>query len=63
MFLRPYIPLGINFRITNRTQSFFNQVYLFTEINPGIEFQFVGNEKTYFNPYFGVAMLGFTYRW
>lgn len=63
MFLRPYIPLGINFRITNKTQSFFNQVYLFTEINPGIEFQIVGNEKTYINPYFGVAMLGFTYRW
>jgi hypothetical protein len=63
MFLRPYIPLGINFRIANKTQSFFNQVYLFTEINPGIEFQFVGKEKTYFNPYFGVAVLGFTYRW
>ncbi len=63
MFLRPYIPLGINFRITNRTQSFFNQVYLFTEINPGIEFQIVPDEKTYINPYFGVAMLGFTYRW
>jgi hypothetical protein len=63
MFLRPYIPLGINFRITNRTQSFFNHLYLFTELNPGIEFQFVGKEKTYINPYIGVAILGFTYRW
>lgn len=63
MFVRPYIPLGVNFRISNRTQSFFNQVYLYTEINPGIEFQIVPNEKTYINPYFGVAMLGFTYRW
>ncbi|MBN1792050.1 MAG: hypothetical protein JW830_16250 [Bacteroidales bacterium] len=63
MFLRPYIPLGVNFRISNRTQSFFKQVYLFTEINPGIEFQIVPNEETYINPYFGVAMLGFTYRW
>lgn len=63
MFFRPYIPLGINFRITNRTQSFFNDVYLFTEMKPGIEFQLVGNEKTYINPYIGSAMLGFTYRW
>lgn len=63
MFFRPYIPLGINFRITNRTQSFFNDVYLFTEMKPGIEFQIVGNEKTYINPYIGTAMLGFTYTW
>lgn len=63
MFFRPYIPLGVNFRISNRTQSFFNAVYLFTEIKPGIEIQVVGNETTYFNPYIGVAMLGFTYKW
>ena len=63
MFLRPYIPLGVNFRISNRTQSFFNHVYLFTEMKPGIEFQIVGNEETYINPYIGTAMLGFTYRW
>ena len=63
MFFRPYIPLGINFRITNREQSFFNDVYLFSEMKPGIEFQFVGKEKTYINPYIGAAMLGFTYTW
>jgi hypothetical protein len=63
MFFRPYIPLGINFRITNRTQSFFNDVYLFTEMKPGIEIQIVGNEKTYINPYIGIAMFGFKYTW
>lgn len=63
MFIRPYIPLGVNFRITNQTRSFFNHVNLFMEINPGIEFQLVGNEETYINPYLGVAMMGFTYRW
>ena len=63
MFFRPYIPLGINFRITNREQSFFNDVYLFSEIKPGIEIQLVGNEKTYINPHIGAAMIGFTYTW
>lgn len=63
MFFRPYIPLGVSFRISNREKSFFKHVNLFTEMKPGIEFQMVGNEKTYVNPYFGAAILGFTYRW
>ncbi len=62
-FFRTLFPLNLNFRISNKTQSFFNHVYLMTEMSPGIEFQKVSGDKTYVNPYFGVAMLGFTYRW
>ncbi len=62
-FARILLPFGVNFRISNKTQSFFNKVYLFSEMSPGIEFQIVGNDKTYTNPYFGIAMLGFSYRW
>lgn len=62
-FVRTFIPLGINFRISNKTKSFFNKVYLFGEMSPGIEFQIVSNDKTYLNPYFGFAMFGFSYRW
>ncbi len=62
-FVRTQFPLSINFRVSNKTQSFFNDVYLFTEMSPGIEFQIVGGDKTYINPYFGVAMIGFSYRW
>jgi len=62
-FVRAYLPLGVHFRISNNTQSFFNQVYLYGEMSPGIEFQIVGNDKTYINPYFGMALLGFSYRW
>ena len=62
-FVRTFIPLGINFRITNKTKSFFNKVYLFGEMSPGIEMQIVSNDKTYVNPYFGFALLGFSYRW
>ncbi|MCB2201259.1 hypothetical protein KQH26_00675 [bacterium] len=62
-FVRAYLPLGIHFRISNKTESFFNQVYLYGEMSPGIEFQIVGNDKTYVNPYFGMALFGFSYRW
>lgn len=62
-FVRTFLPLGINFRISNKTQSFFNKVYLFGEMSPGIEIQVVSNDKTYVNPYFGFAMFGFSYRW
>ena len=62
-FVRTQFPLSINFRVSNKTTSFFNEVYLFTEMSPGIEFQIVGGDKTYVNPYFGVAMIGFSYRW
>jgi len=62
-FARVMLPFGIHFRISNKTQSFFNKVYLFSEMSPGVEFQMVGNDKTYVNPYIGMAMLGFSYRW
>lgn len=62
-FFRTYLPLGINFRVSNNTNSFFNKVYLFGEMSPGIELQMVSNDKTYVNPYFGFVMLGFSYRW
>ena len=62
-FFRTFLPIGINFRITNKTKSFFNKVYLFGEMSPGIEIQVVSNDKTYVNPYFGFAMFGFSYRW
>jgi len=62
-FFRTFIPLGINFRISNKTNSFFNKVYLFGEMSPGIEIQLVSNDKTYVNPYFGIALFGFSYRW
>lgn len=62
-FVRATIPLGVNFRIARKPQSFFNKVYLWTELNPGVEIQMVANDKTYTNPYFGVAWIGFTYRW
>lgn len=62
-FFRALFPLNINFRISNKSQSFFNHVYVMTEMSPGIEFQMVSGDKTYVNPYFGVAMIGFNYRW
>ncbi|MEJ2593874.1 MAG: hypothetical protein P8100_01800 [bacterium] len=62
-FVRAHIPLGIHFRVSRKAESFFNKVYLFGEMNPGLEFQMVSNDKTYLNPYFGFAMFGFTYRW
>ncbi len=62
-FFRTFLPLGIHFRISNNTLSFFNKVYLFGEMSPGIEIQMVSNDKTYVNPYFGFAMFGFSYRW
>ena len=62
-FVRSTFPLGVNFRIARKPESFFNKVYLWTEMSPGVEVQMVANDKTYVNPYFGVAWIGFTYRW
>jgi hypothetical protein len=62
-FVRATIPLGVNFRIARKEQSFFNKAYLWAEMNPGVEWQMVANDKTYVNPYFGIAWIGFTYRW
>lgn len=62
-FLRFYIPVGLSFRISKKETSFFNNVDLYTEINPGVEIQVIGFDKTYANPYFGVAFIGFNYHW
>jgi hypothetical protein len=62
-FIRSSIPLGVNFRIARKEKSFFNKVYLWGELNPGLEVQIVPDDKTYVNPYFGMAWLGVTYRW
>ncbi|MCF6171285.1 MAG: hypothetical protein L3J31_03975 [Bacteroidales bacterium] len=61
-FVRTFIPMGINFRISNNN-SFFKHVNIFSELSPGVEFQIVPNDQTYVNPYFGVALVGFVYRW
>jgi hypothetical protein len=62
-FVRFQLPLSVNFRIANKQQSFFNQVYLFIEASPGLEMQIVSGDKTYVNPYFGFAWIGVSYRW
>lgn len=62
-FVRFYIPVGLSLRLSNKETSFFNHVNLYTEMNPGVELQIVGFDKTYANPYFGVAFIGFNYRW
>jgi len=62
-FIRAYLPLGLSFRISNKERSFFNHVNLYTELNPGVEIQIIPNDKTYANPYFGVAFIGFSYNW
>lgn len=59
-FVRAFIPLGIDFRISNHN-SFFKHVHLFTEFNPGVEFQILGGQ-TGVNPYFGVALMGLRYK-
>ena len=60
-FIRAYIPLGIDFRFSNNN-SFFKHVHIYTELNPGIEFQILAGQ-TGVNPYFGVALVGLRYKW
>jgi hypothetical protein len=62
-FARIYIPLGLEIRLSKKPSSFFSHVDLYTELNPGVEFQFLSGEKAYANPYFGVAFIGFRYHW
>ena len=62
-FARIYIPLGISLNISKKPASIFSHVDLYTDLNPGVEFQFLGGEKTYANPYIGVAFIGFRYKW
>ena len=60
-FVRAYIPMGINFRLSDNN-SFFKHVNIYSEFSPGIEFMFVKNEDAYINPYMGVAIVGFSYK-
>jgi hypothetical protein len=60
-FVRTYIPLGINFRISNGN-SFWKHMNVYSEINPGLEFQIVPSDQTYVNPYWGVALVGLSYK-
>jgi hypothetical protein len=62
-FARVYIPLSVNLRLSKKPASFFSHVDLYTEISPGVEFQFLSGEKTYANPYVGFAFIGFRYHW
>jgi len=61
-FIRAFIPVGINFRFSNNN-SFFKHLNIYSEINPGIEFQIIPGEQNYVNPYFGVAWVGLSYKW
>ena len=61
-FARAYIPLGFNFKISKRNQ-FWKHMNLYTELNPGVEFQIVSGDKTYVNPFFGLAWIGVSYKW
>ena len=62
-FVRAYIPIGFSLRLSNKASSFFNNVNLYTELNPGVEFQILSADKTYVNPQMGVAIIGFNYHW
>jgi hypothetical protein len=62
-FVRVYIPLGISIRLSKKPSSFFSHTNLYAEMNPGVEFQFLSQDKTYANPYFGFAFIGFNYHW
>ncbi len=62
-FVRIYIPMGISLSLSKKASSFFSHVDLYAELNPGVEFQILSPEKTYANPYFGMAFIGFRYHW
>ena len=62
-FVRVYIPFGLSLRLSKKEASFFNHANLYTEFNPGIEFQIIGSGTSYVNPYFGFAFIGFNYHW
>ncbi len=62
-FVRIFIPIGIDLSLSKKASSFFSHVDLYSELNPGVEFQILGQEKTYANPYFGMAFIGFRYHW
>jgi len=62
-FVRVYIPFGLSLNLCKKPESFFHHVDLYTELNPGVEIQILSSDKTYANPYFGVAFIGFRYKW
>jgi hypothetical protein len=63
MFARVFIPFGLSINLSKKPESFWSHVDLYTEMNPGVEFQVLSSEKTYANPYFGVGFIGFRYKW
>jgi hypothetical protein len=63
MFARVFIPIGLNINLSKKPESFWSHVSLYTELNPGVEFQILSSEKTYANPYVGVGFIGFRYKW
>lgn len=62
-FVRVYVPFGLSLRLSKKPESFFNHVDLYTEFDPGVEFQIMGSATSYVNPYFGFAFIGFNYHW
>lgn len=62
-FARAYIPFGLSLMLSKKPASFFNNVNLYTEFDPGVEMQVIGSGNTYVNPYFGFAIIGFNYHW
>jgi hypothetical protein len=62
-FIRVFIPIGVSLNLSKKSESFFSHVNLYTELNPGVEFQVLSSEKTYANPYVGVGFIGFRYKW
>lgn len=62
-FARVFIPVGFNLNLSKKPASFFSHVDLYTELSPGVEFQFLSADKTYANPYVGFAFIGFRYHW
>lgn len=63
MFARVFIPLGFSLNLSKKPTSFFSHVDLYTDLNPGVEFQILSDEKTYANAYIGVGFIGFRYKW
>lgn len=61
--VRVFIPLGLSLNLSKKPASFFSHVDLYTDLNPGVEFQILSSEKTYANAYIGVGFIGFRYKW
>jgi hypothetical protein len=62
-FVSFYIPTGLSLKLSKKPGAFFNNVNLYTELNPGVELQIIADDKTYSNPFMGVALVGINYHW